>query len=120
MVACVLVVDDDAEFLALAARMFAAIGVEQILTAPTAADALIQATAHQPGAALVDVGLPDRDGIDLAQELVALAWSPRVVLTSSDNEAVAAVNEGSGAVNLPFLAKEDLAEGELRHLFEIG
>jgi CheY-like chemotaxis protein len=113
----VLVVDDDADFLALASRMLEAIGVERILTAQNAAAALTQAAAHRPGAALVDVGLPDRDGVELGQELAALAWSPRVVLTSSDNEAVTADELASGGVSLPFLAKEDLAEGELRQLF---
>jgi CheY-like chemotaxis protein len=110
MVPSVLVVDDDAEFLALATRILQAIGVEQILTAPTAADALAVAAAHRPSAALVDVGLPDRDGADLARELAALAWSPRVVLTSSDKDAVT-------PDALPFVPKEALAGGELGQLF---
>ena len=117
MMPSVLVVDDDADFLALATRILQAIGVEEILTAPNAAAALAKAAAHRPEAALVDVGLPDRDGTDLAQELAALDWSPRVVLTSSDHDAVTAVDAASGIARLPFVPKEDLAEGELlRHL----
>jgi DNA-binding NarL/FixJ family response regulator len=54
---------------------------------------------------LVDVGLPDRDGIELARELAALPWAPRVVLTSTDRDAVS----GPRADGLPpFVPKEDL------------
>jgi CheY-like chemotaxis protein len=114
MVRSVLVVDDDPDFLALATRILEALGVEQIVTAPNAAAAVAEAATHRPAAALVDIGLPDRNGIDLARELAALGWSPRVVLTSSDNHAVVA---DSGAPRIPFLPKEDLAEAALRELF---
>ena len=40
-----------------------------------------------PDAVLVDVGLPDRDGVSLAGDLVALSWRPRIVLTSTDPDA---------------------------------
>ena len=116
MVSCGLVVDDDPYFVTLVARILEAMGVERILTAPDAATALEQAVAHRPPAALVDVGLPDRDGTDLGKELAALCWSPRVVLTSTDNDAVAALDSAPGGVSLPFLPKEDLAERELRRL----
>ena len=42
---------------------------------------------EQARAALVDVDLPDGNGIALAHELTALPWRPRVVLTSVDAEA---------------------------------
>ncbi len=112
-----LVVDDDADFRALAARILAAIGVQQILMAPTAEAALTEAAAHRPRAALVDVGLPDRNGADLARELHSLAWSPRVVVTSSDRDAVTIVDSVFGVDRVPFLPKEDLTEGELARLF---
>jgi DNA-binding NarL/FixJ family response regulator len=38
----------------------------------------------EPSAVLLDVELPDEDGITLARELAALPWRPRVVLTSID------------------------------------
>ena len=113
-----LVVDDDAEFVALVARIFAAVGVEQILTASDAAGALAEAVTHRPAWVLVDIGLPDRDGADLAQEIAMLPWSPRVVLTSSDRDWVVAGDSVPGAAALPFVPKEDLAEGTLRKLFK--
>lgn len=118
MVRSVLVVDDDAEFVALVARMFRAVGVEQILTASDAAGALAEAATHRPAGALIDIGLPDRSGADLAQEFAMLSWSPRVVLTSSDRDWVVAGDSVPVAAAVPFVPKEDLAEDTLRKLFK--
>jgi two-component system nitrate/nitrite response regulator NarL len=115
----VLVVDDDPAFLALAARLLAELGFEHVATTPDAATALATAEAERPSAALVDVGLPDRNGIELARQLAALPWSPRVVLTSTDADAVSAASAvalGNGAGVLPFLPKEELADGRLLDL----
>jgi CheY-like chemotaxis protein len=116
MVSSVLVVDDDPAFLALAARVLEEMGVALILTAPDADAAIRQAHAERPDAALVDVGLPDRDGGDLGHELAALPWGPRVVLTSTDRDVglTLAARERDGA--LPFIPKEELAGGTLRRL----
>ena len=115
-----LVVDDDPAFLALAARLIQGLGVEQITTAPDAATAITQADAWRPEAALVDVGLPDREGIDLAHELAARPWSPRVVLTSTDRDAGSAIEAREGRSAIPFLPKEELANGTLRKLLLEG
>jgi CheY-like chemotaxis protein len=109
MVLSVLVVDDDPDFLALATKILEAMGVEQILAAASATAAITAAGASRPQAALVDVGLPDRDGIELAHELAALPWSPRVVLTSTDRDP-------GDVESLPFLPKEELTDGALRKL----
>jgi CheY-like chemotaxis protein len=110
----VLVVDDDPAFLCLAKHLLEAVGVTVTATAATAAAAVTTAYALKPDAALVDVGLPDRDGIDLARELAALPWSPRVVLTSTDRDALA----GPPATSTPpFVAKEDLPSAPLHRLF---
>jgi DNA-binding NarL/FixJ family response regulator len=110
----VLLVDDDAEFLALATRVFESMGVEIVATAQDAASAIAAAEATKPQAALVDVGLPDRNGVDLGTELAALPWGPRVVLTSTDSDVGRDVE--SRGVNLPFIAKENLATDRLRSL----
>jgi CheY-like chemotaxis protein len=116
MVSSVLVVDDDPQFLALATRIFEGMGVEQVLTAADAATAIAQCEAHEPPAALVDVGLPDRDGIELAHQLAALPWSPLVVLTSTDRDAMTTLDPPAGRASLPFLPKEELLDGRLREL----
>ena len=40
----------------------------------------------------MDVGLPDGDGVTLAREIAALPWSPRVLLTSTDADAVSSAD----------------------------
>jgi DNA-binding NarL/FixJ family response regulator len=116
MVSSVLLIDDDPGFLALAARIFESMGVEVVATAGDAAAAIIVAQATRPKAALVDVGLPDRDGIDLAYELAALPWRPRVVVTSTDSDAGGAIDGRGEPRRLPFVPKEELANESLRRL----
>jgi CheY-like chemotaxis protein len=121
MAGSVLLVDDDPAFLSLATRMLDAVGVSVAATAETAAAALAAAEAHRPEAVLVDVGLPDRDGIELARELAALPWAPLVVLTSTDRDALGvSPNDGMRPFvpkeDLPFVPKEDLPNAPLRAL----
>ena len=111
----ILVVDDDPAFRELARRILADAGLKVVAEADSAAAAIRAARAMEPEAALVDVDLPDRDGIALAQELTALPWRPRVVLTSVDSDAVGPDDvRRSGA--LAFLPKAELANGTLRSL----
>jgi CheY-like chemotaxis protein len=114
----VLVVDDDAAFRGIARRLLTAFGLVVAGEAETAAAALVAAGALRPDAVLVDVGLPDRDGVELAGELTALPWRPRVVLTSSDAEAATETDvRASGAqafvpkVQLPNAALAELLLG---------
>ncbi|MFL5827970.1 MAG: response regulator [Thermoleophilaceae bacterium] len=116
MVSSVLLVDDDPAFLILAARIFDSVGIEVVATAPDAAAAVTAAETTRPESALVDVGLPDRNGIDLAYELAALPWEPRVVVTSTDRDAASVIAARDGARKLPFVPKEELAAGPLLRL----
>jgi CheY-like chemotaxis protein len=111
----VLVIDDDPAFLSLTAQILEGVGAD-VLTAPDAAKAIALAQAARPDAVLVDVGLPDRDGIDLGHELAALPWRPRVVLTSTDSDAIGAIDTGSEGPVLSFIPKEELGYDSLRQL----
>ena len=86
----VLLIDDDASFRSLAREVLAACGLDVIGEAGTAADGALVAERLHPDAILLDVGLPDRDGVQLAGELSALPWHPRIFLTSSDPDATTA------------------------------
>src|SRR5829696_7941952 len=77
MAGSVLIVDDDQVFRGLARRMVVAAGLAVVAEASTVAEALAAAGRTRPDAALVDVGLPDGDGVALARELSALPWRPR-------------------------------------------
>jgi len=111
----ILVVDDDPAFRELVQRILAEAGLKVVAEADSAAAAISAAKAMKPEAALVDVDLPDRGGIALAQELAALPWRPRVVLTSVDPDAAGPDDvRRSGA--LAFCPKAELANGTLRSL----
>lgn len=111
----VLVVDDDPAFRNLARRMLAAFGLDVAGEAEDAAAAMVAAATLRPDAVLVDVGLPDGDGVSLAGKLVALPWRPRVVLTSSDAEAATPSDvRRSGAE--AFVPKDQLPNAALHQL----
>ena len=115
----VLVVDDDATFRALASRVLVGSGFEVIGEAGGVEEALARAAELRPGAALVDIGLPDGDGFVLAQRLSSLAWPLRVVLISTDAGATSEqALSRSGASG--FLAKHEFSGRALRQLFEDG
>jgi CheY-like chemotaxis protein len=109
----VLVVDDDAAFRELASDLLGRLGLDVAGEAGTFADGAAAAGALRPDAALVDVGLPDGDGVELARRISALPWAPRVVITSSDADAV--TGDGAQALGaVAFLPKTELADGRLR------
>src|SRR5215217_72009 len=117
MAGSVLIVDDDQVFRGLARRMVVAAGLAVVAEASTVAEALAAAGRTRPDAALVDVGLPDGDGIALARELSALPWRPRVVLTSTDPDAATEDDvRRSGAA--AFIAKDALPNAPLASLLE--
>jgi DNA-binding response OmpR family regulator len=111
MTGSVLIVDDDPRFRRLAKRILARAGFTVFAEAADARAAVIAANASKPDGILVDVGLPDRDGLDLGRELLALRWHPCILLTSSDPDAVDGRGDG-----LPFLPKEDLLNAPLQAL----
>jgi DNA-binding NarL/FixJ family response regulator len=113
----VLIVDDDPGFRSLANRMLTEAGLTVVAEAGDARTAVIAANASRPEGILVDLGLPDRAGLDLARELFALEWHPRVLLTSSDPEAAQLLDGQRDS--LPFLVKEDLPNAPLRSLLGI-
>ncbi|HWH20273.1 MAG TPA: response regulator [Solirubrobacterales bacterium] len=111
----ILVVDDDPAFRELAVRFLADLGLRVTAEADTAATAITIAEETRPEAALVDVDLPDGNGIELAGTLAALPWGPRIVLTSVDPDA-AAPEEVRRSGAHAFLSKDKLANGTLLRL----
>lgn len=119
MALTVLIVDDDTEFRGLAARALAAMGLHVVGEVGTYAEGAAAAAELRPDAALVDVGLPDGDGIALAAHLVALPWRPRVVVASSDPDVTSTeAVQSFGAAG--FMAKETLPDGVLATLLPAG
>ena len=83
MAARVLIVDDHAAFRAFARLTLARAGYDVVGEAQNARTALAAVQALQPDLVLLDVGLPDCDGIALAALLGQEDRPPRVILVSS-------------------------------------
>ena len=112
----VLVVDDDPAFRGLARRMLVAAGLTVVGEAETIESAGVAASELKPDAVLLDVMLPDGDGVALAGRLVALPWKPRVVLTSSD-AGIATEEEIRRSGATAFVPKDELSGAPLEKLF---
>jgi len=112
----VFVVDDDPDFRDVARRLLPALGMEVVGEAACAATAIAGAHALRPDGLLIDVGLADDDGVELAVRLAALPWHPRVVLTSADSEAVGMEHVLRCGIAV-FVPKQALPEAPLERLF---
>jgi CheY-like chemotaxis protein len=111
----VLVVDDDPEFRQLARRLLVGSGLTVVAEADSVAAALVAAVQLKPSAVLVDIELPDGDGLELARELAVLPWRPRIVLTSIDPD-ITTTGEARLAGARAFVVKADLPDVPLAQL----
>jgi CheY-like chemotaxis protein len=111
----VLVVDDDPAFQRLAERVLAGFGLAVVGLAGSVSTAIDAAESLRPDGVLVDVGLPDGDGVALAARLAALPWAPRVVLTSSYADAAGPTEVRSSRAQA-FVPKEQLPNAPLDEL----
>ena len=68
----------------------------RLVEAETAKEGLAQATARNPDVVLLDLGLPDRDGLDVTRELRGWSATPIIVLSARGREQdkVAALDIG--------------------------
>jgi CheY-like chemotaxis protein len=115
VVVSVLVVDDDPQWRDFMRLLLTGAGLTVVAEAGSVAAAMEAARLHRPAAALIDLGLPDGDGSALALDLLALAWRPRVVLTSTDPDGMHGCDLAAMGV-AGFVSKEDLAEAGLHAL----
>jgi CheY-like chemotaxis protein len=111
----ILIVDDDPRFRALARTLLEASGYVVVTEAADGAQALAAVERVSLDAALIDVQLPDIDGLALARRLHQTDRNVRIVLTSTDPTLVApAALAQSGAV--AFVPKDRLATTPLAPL----
>jgi two-component system KDP operon response regulator KdpE len=92
----------------------------RVLEAETAAAAEVAAASHNPELILLDLGLPDRDGIDLTRRLRGFTKAPILVISARGREQdkVEALDAGADDyVTKPFGVGELLARMQvaLRH-----
>lgn len=111
----ILLVDDDDHFRRLARATVRAAGFDQVHEAASAAEGREAAVRLRPDVVLIDVGLPDGNGVELARELTAVHDDLRIILISADAGAAdPALARQAGAVD--FLVKEDLDGARLSEL----
>ena len=91
-----LIVDDDQELCQLAARRFSKEGYD-VLIAPTGAEGLRLLRDSTPAAIVLDIGLPDTDGVSLCEEIRKISDAPILMLTAdvSPTTAVQALELGA-------------------------
>jgi DNA-binding NarL/FixJ family response regulator len=113
----VLIVDDHSGFRASARRLLDTHGYEVVGEAADGAEARAAVEALKPQVILLDVCLPDADGIELARELNEASTDPRIVLISSRerDELAPALN---GAPVAGFIAKDELSAAALKRLLD--
>ncbi len=107
----ILVIEDDASIRGVL-RVLLHTEHYRVVEAETAARAEIEARSHKPDLLLVDLGLPDGDGLKVIQRIRAWSPVPIVVLSARTMEAqkIAALDAGADDyVAKPFSAPELLA-----------
>jgi len=117
--ATILVVEDDASLNAALAATLKAAGFRPV-TAHTAAEGLRWFVHYAPDLVLLDLGLPDRDGLTVIRDIRAKGTTPIVVLSAREAEAMKVEALDLGAddyVAKPFGVDELLARlrAGLRH-----
>jgi len=108
----ILVIEDDATIGKALAATLEAEG-HDVAWYQSAASALQSATTQPPALVLLDLGLPDRDGVDVCRELRAIVPRTRIVmLTARADEVDLVVGLDAGAddyITKPFRLAELLA-----------
>jgi two-component system KDP operon response regulator KdpE len=107
----VLVVEDDAQMRRFLRSSLGANGF-RVVEAATLADGRSKLRAEEPTLLLLDLGLPDGDGMDLLRELRMWSWMPVIILSARgrEEEKVTALDAGANDyLTKPFGAAELMA-----------
>jgi DNA-binding NarL/FixJ family response regulator len=115
----VLIVDDHASFRLQARALLEAAGHVVVGEAPDGLSGIEVAEAVSPEVVLLDIGLPDIDGFEVARRLASGVAAPAIILTSSREAAV----YGPRLAECPavgFVAKDELSAEVLDALIVVG
>lgn len=107
----VLVVEDDASIRNLITTTLKA-HEYKYLSAYNGNSALLEASTHNPDVILLDLGLPDMDGIEVIQKVRSFSLVPIIVISarSEDDDKIQALDAGADDyLTKPFSVEELLA-----------
>jgi len=107
----ILVVEDDASVRNLITTTLRSNDYRYI-TAPNGASAILSASSQQPDIVLLDLGLPDLDGVEIIRRIRSWSDMPIIVISarSEDSDKVSALDAGADDyLTKPFSVTEMLA-----------
>ena len=107
----ILIVEDDAPIRNLITTTLKA-HEYKYLTAQNGENAIMQASSHNPDIVLLDLGLPDLDGIEVIKKIRTWSEMPIIVISarSEDNDKIEALDAGADDyLTKPFSVEELLA-----------
>jgi two-component system response regulator EvgA len=115
----ILIIDDDPRFRTQACDVLEADGFVVIGEAGDGASGLEAARTLRPDFVLLDIGLPDVEGFEVARSLALNRPPPLVVLTSS-RDARAYGRRLTNGHSLGFIPKERISGAAIRALVDRG
>ena len=107
----ILVVEDDKPVRTLITTTLKANGY-RFIEALTGEEAILQATSHNPDIILLDLGLPDMDGVEIIRKVRTWSNVPIIVISarSEDSDKIGALDSGADDyLTKPFSVEELLA-----------
>ncbi len=109
--ALIFVVEDDAPIRNLIATTLRSHDY-RFITAENGRSAILQTTSHSPDIVLLDLGLPDMDGVDIIRQIRTWSQMPIIVISarSEDADKIEALDAGADDyLTKPFSVEELLA-----------
>ncbi|MCG8965234.1 response regulator [Streptomyces sp. CL12-4] len=112
----IVVVDDDPGFRRIATTLLTARGLRVVAECEDGGSALTAVRAHRPDGLLLDLYLPDLDGLAVARLLSGEEHPPRIVLSSTDTSFWSEEELQRAGIEA-FIAKDRLFDADLTGLF---
>ena len=106
----ILIVDDEIFFRKVLRDVLDTIGFTVVAEAADGDEAVQQFCTHRPHIVIMDIYMPDKNGIDATKEMIAHDANARVLIASAsdfDCDTQAALDAGAKAIlKKPFVSKE--------------
>jgi DNA-binding NarL/FixJ family response regulator len=112
----ILIVDDDQRFRHAARALLEAQGFDVVGEAEDGEEALAASADLDPEVVLLDVNLPDADGLDVAERLVTKDGAPQIVLTSTRDASDFGLEFLRSRGIRGFVPKDELSAGRIAEL----